>query len=180
MKYWIGLSLYFIITLIAAAFICSRISHSNYDTEEEPLKPDTVFVYKYDTIRVKDFVIKEKKVVDTVLIKTDDNNEISLPIIQKMFNSPNLYDIWVSGVEPLNLDSANIYTKTEYKTITNYVETPIYIDKFKVYLGGGIQAYSGTLAPCMGVSLHTKNKWLIEANFGLDGYFEVGAKYKIF
>ena len=179
MKYWIGLSLYFILTLIASAFICSRISaHKSEDTICS--NRDTIVVHKFDTIQIKDTVYKNKRVVDTVYIKTDNTNVIPMQVIQKLFSKPTMYDIWVSGIEPLSLDSVNIYTKTEYKTITNYIDKVVYKDELKVYVGGGLNAFSGTIKPYVGVSVHTKSKWLIEANFGYGGDFEVGAKYKLF
>lgn len=180
MKYWLWLALYFVLTLIAAAFICSRISSSSEQPPSEPSVPDTVYIRKYDTITITKFEYKEKRVTDTLYIPTKDSSLITLPIIQKLFSEPNLYNIWISGVEPLSLDSANIYNKTEYRTITEYKEKDLYKNEFKIYAGGGFYSFSGNLNPHFGFSIHTKSNWLIEANFGYKGYLEVGAKYKIF
>lgn len=180
MKYWLTLSLYFICTLIAATFICSRIKCNSESVETKELKPDTVFLHKYDTIKLTEIKYKDRKVVDTLYITTNNNSTLSLPIVQKLFSNPSLYNIWVSGVEPLNIDSVNIFSKTEYKTITNYVEREVYRETLRVYAGGGFYSFSGNLSPFMGVSIQTKNKWLIGANFGYNGYFEVSAKYRLF
>lgn len=180
MKYWIGFFIYFILTLVAAAFICSRVSPSRQHEEVEPASPDTVYLFKYDTITITKLKYKEKKVIDTLYIETKDSSKIKLPITQKLFSEANLYDIWISGVEPINLDSANVYNKTEYRTVVQYHDRVAYKDEFKIYAGGGFYSFSGNLNPYLGVSIQTKSKWLIEANFGYKGYFEVGAKYKLF
>lgn len=141
---------------------------------------DTLYLTKIDTLLIKDTVYITNRVVDTLYITTPNNETISLPIIQKHFSQPNLYDLWISGVEPLSLDSGKIYAKTEYKAITNYVDKVIYQEKCKLYVGGGLFSFRETITPYVSVSLSTPQKWLISSNFGLNGYFGVSVKYSIF
>jgi hypothetical protein len=51
---------------------------------------------------------------------------------------------------------------------------------YKVYVGGGLFSFRETLTPYVGLSLSAPRKWLISANFGLNGYFGVSVKYELF
>lgn len=96
-----------------------------------------------------------------------------------------LYDIWISGVEPLNLDSTMIYQKKEVSLQTIYKDKIVYKDKeirkFELYLGGGFYSFSDTFIPKAGVSTKIGEKWLISANLGFNkDIYDISINYKIF
>lgn len=96
-----------------------------------------------------------------------------------------LYDIWISGVEPLNLDSTRVYQKTKYKTETIYKDKIVYQEKkpplLSFYVGGGFYSFSDTFIPKVGISTKIGEKWLISANLGFNkDIYDISINYKIF
>lgn len=166
----------FILVLTVFAFELYR-TRLSYITEEPTNveKRDTVFMYKTDTIIEYKTRYVEKRTVDTVFVEVN-NTILPLPIVQKYFHKKNVYDLWVSGVEPLSLDSLIVYKQTEYATITKIEESR----GVKLYAGGGLFSFRETITPYVGVSSSFEEKWLISANFGLNGCFGVDVKFKIF
>ena len=130
---------------------------------------DTVVVTKVDTIRTKPKIITQR-IVDTLylLIESTDSNEsiIELPIEQKHYAQDSIYDIWISGVNP-KLDSANVYPRTEYTTITKEITKEIYPKRYEIYLQGGFSVSNGTLVQRIGISLKSKKDWLISPEIAL-------------
>ena len=128
---------------------------------------DTVYKVEMDTLRIVETYPITEKVVDTLYITNDENKDtiVSLPITQKFYSQDSVYDIWVSGVEP-NLDSLNIYQKTEYITTTTEITKEIYPKRIEWYVFGGLSVSDGTLNPKVGVSLKTKKDWLISPEIG--------------
>ena len=127
-------------------------------------KVDTL---KQDSDRVR-IVYIEKIVKDTIYVKdTTTNKSFPLQVVQKYFSEPNKYDLWISGVEPLNVDRICIYNQIEYKTITNTIREAIYPPKRnEFYLGGGFYSFLDTFTPIVNASLKTKKNTLISLNFG--------------
>lgn len=128
---------------------------------------DTLYITKIDTIKEVMPIYVENETIDTIYIPTNGNDTLSLPVLQKKYSRPNMYDIWISGVEPLNLDSANIFTKTEYVTMTNEIEKVVYKEKWNIYGFVGLNSISRTFYPKMGILLTAPRKWLISAEIGL-------------
>lgn len=145
---------------------------------------DTLFITRVDTLIEYRTKYLDRKVVDTLYVETNDNPILSLPIVQKHYSKTNVYDLWISGVEPLNLDSTKIYQEIQTKVITNNVTNTVIDKKPRLYVIAGINAISGTLRPNVNISLTTKEKWLYGLEIGLNEYDKVyyGAKigYKIF
>lgn len=170
-------SLFILLTIAVLAFFAFRPQTlpQTGESDGSSVKRDTVVVFKTDTIIEYVVKYKEKKTVDTVWVEKEGVN-VSLPVIQKFYQNKGVYDLWISGVEPLNVDSVNWYKQTEYINITNIVEN----DSYKLYAGGGLFSFRETLTPYASISLSTPTKWLISANFGLNGYFGVSVKYKLF
>lgn len=177
--------------LMIALLACgwSRSCERNSESLSLPSAPDTCIVektiYIHDTIFKDNIIYKEKKVTDTIYVETNGEPIISLPVVQKHFSNTNYYDIWISGVEPLNLDSTRIYQKTEYKTETIYQDRIVYREKespkFEFYLGGGFYSFSGTFIPKVGISTKVGQRWLISANMGFNkSVYDIGINYKIF
>lgn len=177
--------------LMIALLACgwSRSCERNSESLSLPSAPDTCIVektiYIHDTIFKDKIIYKERKVTDTIYVETHGEPIISLPVVQKHFSNTNYFDIWISGVEPLNLDSTRIYQKTEYKTETIYQDRIVYQEKespkFEFYLGGGFYSFSGTFIPKAGISTKVGQRWLISANMGFSkSVYDIGINYKIF
>lgn len=124
---------------------------------------DTIIEEVHDTIYSTKPIFVEIKTVDTVFIP----DTTYLYVVQKHYQKNGLYDLWISGIEPLNLDSAIVYQKTRYNTITKEVEKIVYKNKLEIYTGGGLFSHSGDIFPYMGISLSTKKKTLYTLNLGL-------------
>lgn len=179
------LTIFFLISLVS--IIGWMRSCNRLDKVPTSLQPtiDTVFVVKTDTVRFYDTIYKEKKITDTLYIQTDGDSVISLPVVQKHYSKENCYDIWISGVEPLKMDSTAIYPKTEiliqYKDNIVYQEQECKIDKFELYVSAGFYSHYDTFIPKMGISTKIGEKWLISANIGLNkNIYDISLNYKIF
>lgn len=128
-----------------------------------------------NTIVIRDTIIdtlviyKDKIVKDTVRISdTNLGFDVYLPVVQKHFSEKGRYDLWISGVEPLNLDRIDIYKEVEYNTVTNTVTKTQYVypKNNELYLGGGFYSFLDTFTPVVNVSLKTKKNALISLNLG--------------
>lgn len=145
---------------------------------------DTIIIV-HDTIRITDTIYKDKIITDTIEIETNGEPIISLPVVQKHFGKENCYDIWISGLEPLKIDSMMIYPKKEVSLQTIYQDKVVYKDKesqkIEFYLGGGFYSISGTFIPKIGISTKIGQKWLISADLGLNkDIYDISVNYKIF
>lgn len=128
-----------------------------------------------NTIVIRDTIVdtlviyKDKIVKDTIRISdTNLGFDVYLPIIQKHYSEKGRYDLWISGVEPLNLDRIDIYKEVEYNTVTNTVTKTQYVypKNNELYLGGGFYSFLDTFTPVVNVSLKTKKDALISLNLG--------------
>lgn len=127
---------------------------------------DTVVLQRIDTIVEYKIAYREKIVKDTIYL--DKEKEPFLLLVQKQFSSFGKYDIWVSGVEPLSVDSVHVYPKTEYRYITK--TKTIYDNKgVDVFLMGGFNRFNGLYSPKVGVCASVNRKWLYETEIGLIG-----------
>ena len=139
---------------------------------------DTVRYTQIDTIVRYEPKYITKRVVDTLYI----TDTLFLPITQKHYSEPNIYDVWVSGYEA-KMDSIKTYNKTEYKYVEKEVTREVVKNKYELYLNGGLNAFSGTFIPKMGISLITPKKTLYNANLGLyngEITYEIGVGIKLF
>lgn len=122
---------------------------------------------KGDSVQIK-YITKVVK--DTVYIRDSITGyDLYLPIIQKHFSEKNRYDLWISGVEPLNIDRIDVYNQVKYETITNTITRTEYVYQPKrneLYFGGGFCSFLDTNLPIVGVSLKTKNSMLISLDYG--------------
>lgn len=141
-------------------------------TDTLSFRSDTNIIEIFDTLKQDSdsakIEYKEKIVKDTIYIR-DTVTKIAYPtqIVQKYFSEPNRYDLWISGVEPLNLDKINVYNEIKYKTITNTITTEVIPPpKNELYFGGGFCKVLTTFTPIMGVSLKTKRNTLYSLDFG--------------
>lgn len=148
------------------------------DTTKESVKIDTFS--QGESVKI---VYRDKIVKDTIYVRdTISGSIISMPIVQKYFSEPNRYDLWISGVEPLNVDKINVYNEVEYRTITNTITQAIYSKRNEFYFGGGFYSFLDTFSPTIGVSLKTKRNTLISLDFGHykgDNLFMGTIKFKL-
>jgi hypothetical protein len=171
-----------LITLFSIFGWARSCQREKYETDLT-LPADTVFVSKIDTVRFYDTIYKEKKVTRTVYVETNGDSVISLPVVQKHYSKDNSYDIWISGVEPLKMDSTIVYPKTE--TLIKYKENIVYREKerqrLEFYFSGGFYSQSNVFIPKIGFSVRIGEKWLISANIGLNkNIYDISLNYKIF
>ena len=139
---------------------------------------DTVRVHTTDTITRYEPKYITKSVVDTLYI----TDTLFLPITQKHYSEPNLYDVWVSGYEA-KMDSIKTYNNTEYKYVDKEVTREVVKNKYELYLNGGLNAFSGAFIPKVGVTLTAPNKTLYNVNLGLYNgkvTYEIGVGIKLF
>ena len=139
---------------------------------------DTVRYTQIDTITRYEPKYITQRVVDTLYI----TDTLFLPITQKHYSEPNMYDVWVSGYEA-KMDSIKTYNKTEYKYVEKEVTLEVVKNKYGLYLNGGLNAFSGTFIPKVGVSLVTPKEAQYNVNLGLykgEMTYEIGVGFKLF
>ena len=170
-------------TLLLLAFFCAFLlilpTRKNVNTEYV-----TKTICKIDTITKTDTITRyepkyiTQRVVDTLYI----TDTLFLPITQKHYAERDKYDVWVSGYEA-KMDSIRTYNKTEYKYVEKEVTQEVVVNKYELYLNGGLNTFSGTFIPKVGVSLITPKKTHYNANLGLysgEMTYEIGVGIKLF
>ena len=148
-----NLKYHFSYILVCIVLVMALVWSLNKDSQVEPITEcvtDTLLITRVDTIVEYRTKYVDKKVVDTI------------------YSKKGVYDLWISGVEPLNLDSTKIYQQVQTKVVTNTITNTIVDNKAHIYVLGGLCAFSGTLRPNVNISLSTKNKWLYGLEIGLD------------
>lgn len=181
------LKYHFFYILVCIVLVMALLWSFNKNSKVEPITKcitDTFLITKVDTIVKYKTKYVDKKVVDTLYIETNNNPVLSLPIVQKQYSQKGLFDLWISGIEPLTLDSTKIYQQVQTKVITNTITNTIIDDKTHLFISGGINAFSGTLTPNIDISLSAKRKWLYSLEIGLDDkhkvYYGIKVGKKIF
>jgi len=138
---------------------------------------DTLTIVVHDTVKIEKLVEVEKRVVDTVYVDSSEyKSGYGLELIQKHYKERDRYDLWISGIEPLGVDSIHLYDKIEYRDIIKYETRYVNKDVYSVYAGGGLSLISRTLTPYVSVSLSTPNKTLVTLNMG---HFQGGYIYAL-
>ena len=103
-----------LVLVLWLTLVLSTNGHRKVSTTQDIAIADTIYntiiEEVHDTIYNTKPIFVEIKTVDTVFI-TDTTY---LYVVQKHYQKNGLYDLWISGVEPLNLDSFIIYQKTRY------------------------------------------------------------------
>lgn len=127
---------------------------------------DTLIVTKTDTVTITKVETKIINQIDTTYIVVRDSIRVPIPISEYEFKKDGLFNFKVKGFD-VSFISANVYPKTEYRTVTNTINTTIKEDKSALFVSGGFTVISETFVPQVSVDLSIKNKWLIEANVGV-------------
>lgn len=161
----ISLSLYAIVGSLVVAFLLGlflREDRVEYKTKVETIIDTTI---RIDTFVVEKPVVKTKKVVEEKIIYVHDTVKVVIPISEYRFFQDGIYDITARGYD-VSLNNVTVFPKTEYRTVTNTVETTIYKDTWNLYFGAGIWALNGQVVPMVNLSLKTPKMWLISLNTG--------------
>jgi hypothetical protein len=166
-----------VIFLLVLVIICLFL---NIVTKKDKLSTEKETpITRTETIVIHDTIIKNRaekpiitSVIDSILVfDTIIQNDTIIaysPIIQKHYTDTTNYSLWVSGGEPLLLDSLFLYRNTEVRTI--YVEDK----KMNMYMGGKIGVHKDAIIPYFSIGMTTKNDWLIGIDFG---YFDKTMMY---
>lgn len=176
-----------ILSHIAVAFIAIvlygivRPCKTNVEVVEKVIT-DTVVYHHTDTIvSIKPQYIT-KYVVRHDTIYTTKDSIYTLPITQKHYSKPNLYDAWVSGCNP-SLDSIKTYNKIETVVVNNEVIREVVVKEWELYATMGLNVNRNTFMPSVGLSLTTPNKMQYSANVGVYKgclVYGIGVGFKIF
>lgn len=161
----ISLSLYAIVGSLVVAFLLGlfiREDRVEYKTKVETIIDTTI---RIDTFVVEKPVVKTKKVVEEKIIYVHDTVKVVIPISEYRFFQDGIYDITARGYD-VSLSNVTVFPKTEYRTVTNTVETTIYKDTWNLYFGAGIWALNDQVVPTVNLSLKTPKMWLISLNTG--------------
>ena len=138
--------------------------------EKDITATDTLIidVTHYDTIWRDNIAYKWRTVKDTVYVRGVQGDSIKAEVVSKEYAEDSLYKVWVSGVEPLALDSIEVYRKTNERTVTVTNTIREEDNRMRVFVFGGINAFGGTFRPSVGISLEPTRKLAIGAEIGLD------------
>lgn len=172
----------YILVAVLAIIVFHAFTKENLTGTREVVKEitivDTVRVNTTDTITRYEPKYITQRVVDTLYI----TDTLFLPITQKHYAERDKYDVWVSGYEA-KMDSIRTYNKTEYKYVEKEVTKEVVVNKYELYLNGGLNAFSGTFVPKVGISLITPKKTQYNANLGLykgEITYEIGVGFNLF
>lgn len=160
-----------LLVVIQCVYTKQNINKDEHATNID--RVDTVVIH--DTIIEYDIKYKDRLVKDTIYL--DKKEEPFLLLVQKHFQKFGLYDIWVSGVEPLVVDSVKVYPKIEYRyvTQTKYIQDNNGMDLFGMF---GFSRFNEVYSFNVGVYALMNRKWLYGAEIGLiDNKWCVGAKF---
>ena len=138
--------------------------------EKDITATDTLIidVTHYDTIWRDNIAYKWRTVKDTVYVSGVEGDNIKAAVVSKEYAEDSLYKVWVSGVEPLTLDSIEVYRKTNERTVTVTNTIKEEDNRLRVFVFGGLNAFYGTLRPSVGISLEPTRKFAVGAEIGLD------------
>lgn len=175
-KLHIALTIVLAVSLLVVIKCCTVREDTCQDehaTNED--SADTVVIFKRDTVTKYKVEYKDKIVKDTIYIGNNKNDILIL--VQKHFSNVGMYDVWVSGIEPLAMDSIKVYQNTEYKYITQ--TNTIRSDKgTDIYGTVGFSRFNDVYSSNIGIYATTNRKWLYGAEIGLiNNKWYVGAKF---
>lgn len=162
------------IAVIAALLVLLGVSLSRPDKVVEVTKhlTDSITVVKHDTLTITKVVEVEKKVVDTVYVKSEPDST-AIPISEYRFFKPNEYDITAKGFN-VTMPSITVFPKTITTTVTNTIEKELIVHKWDVYGGFGIWRFKDEWIPNIGLAVKAPKDLLFTANLG---YYEKNLLY---
>ena len=177
------IALWVIISLVmcAVSYTMGKYNARKSGGEKTIIATDTLVmdVIRHDTIYRDNIAYRWRTLRDTVYVKGVKGDSVSVELVSKEYAEDSLYRLWVSGVEPLTLDSIEVYRKTTERTIT-VTNTVCEEDKrMRIFVFGGLNAFYGILRPNVGISLEPTRKLAIGAEIGLDCNDKVYYGFKV-
>ncbi len=154
------------IAVIAALLVVLGVSLSRPSKTVEVIKhkTDSIVVVKYDTLTITKVVEVEKKVVDTVYVKSEGDSTL-IPISEYRFFKPNEYDITARGYN-VTIPSITVFPKTTTRTVTNTIEREVIAHKWDIYGGFGLWRFRQEWMPNIGLAVKAPKNLLFTANLG--------------
>ena len=164
-KLHIALTIVLAVSLLVVIKCCT-IEEDTYQDEHATNidVADTTVYLVTDTFTEYKIEYIDRVVKDTIYI--DNTKDNLLLLVQKHFSNVGMYDVWVSGVEPLGIDSIKVYPKTEYRYITqtNTIRSNKGTDIYGVV---GFNRFDGMYSSNIGIYASTNRKFLYGAEIGL-------------
>lgn len=151
-------------------------------------EPEVRVEYKTDTIRetVLDTLVdyypisKHDTVFECIYIPSDT----ILYIVQKHYSKDSMYDAWISGIEPLSLDSILVPKHIETVTVNNVEIHTVVEQKWNMYVLGGFRGDTMGFSPEVGICISSPKKLSLGLNLGirhkLGLTYGINIGYKIF
>lgn len=171
-----------IIGVLASIFVNTCV----YGEKETPVevRTDTVVVseVRIDTVVIHDIVEKKRYITDTVYAQCEGQDSVPLAVVSKEY-SDSLFRAVVSGIEPLSLDTMEVYPRTRY-VYRDITRTEYVTDKMPLYAVASFNGISQHLYPSVGVYTIYDRKWLYGAEIGFYDDFKpyysikLGIKFK--
>ena len=154
------------IAVITALLVLLGVSLSRPDKVVEVTKhlTDSITVVKHDTLTITKVIEVEKKVVDTVYVKSE-RDSTPIPISEYRFFKPNEYDITARGFN-VTIPSITVFPKTITTTVTNTIEKKVIVHKWDIYGGFGIWRLNDEWIPNIGLAVKAPKNLLFTANLG--------------
>lgn len=154
------------IAVIAALLVLLGVSLSRPDKVVEVTKhlTDSITIVKHDTLTITKVVEVEKRVVDTMYVKSEPDST-PIPISEYRFFKPNEYDITARGFN-VTMPSITVFPKTITTTVTNTIEKELIVHKWDIYGGFGIWRLNDEWIPNIGLAVKAPKNLLFTANLG--------------
>ena len=167
---YIALAVIFAIVMCALSYTMGKYDAKKGGVEKTIIATDTLYmdVTHYDTVWRDNIAYKWRTVKDTVYVSGVKGDSIAAEVVSKEYAEDSLYRLWVSGVEPLTLDSIEVYSKTTERTVTVTNTVRDEDKRIRMFVFGGFNAFCGALRPNVGISLEPTSKLAIGAEIGLD------------
>lgn len=152
------------LVLMAVSFIMGRCT-SPQPEEDTETKSDTVYIEKWDTIKVDTIIYRTKRIKDTIYLAAD-----TTLYVEQIEYEDSLSHIWVSGIEPA-IDSIVHFIPRDTVLINS--ETTITIDKpqkhWKQFVGFGVH-----LGVSAGYNPIEKNAAIVMPEIGVGFVYGLG------
>lgn len=162
------------LAVIATLLVLLGVSLSRPDKAIEVTKhtTDSIVIIKHDTLTITNVVEVEKKVADTVYVKSEGDST-PIPLSVYRFFKPNEYDITAKGFN-VTMQSITVFPKTITTTVTNTIEKEVIVHKWDIYGGFGIWRFKDEWIPNIGLAVKAPKNLLFTANLG---YYEKNLLY---
>ena len=168
---------------VLAAFLVNTCVYGEQETPVE-VRTDTVVVseVRIDTVVIHDIVEKRRYITDTVYIQCEGQDSVPLAVVSKEY-SDSLFRAVISGIEPLSLDTMEVYPRTRY-LFRDITKKEYVTDKMPLYAVASFNGITRHLYPSVGIYTIYDRKWLYGAEIGFyddfKPYYSVkfGIKFK--